>query len=374
MRPAPMGAPQATALALGPEKKWKCPHCNYINPGATSTCYMCNATVERQQRAEMKEDPKDALDTEDRSKIATDWLKKQLILENHVRVADLDAAFRRSEGRITEAVFRITSGFKHLDQFKTRMERFTGGQVGTLKRMLTNMDGRQYKVTTELTKVAARYQETTDFMNTTHEELETGSYLDEFTSQLNDLNSQEDQLKKKLAECRAKKDQVTLKMRSAQIAKKLQYENCERVVKNLKEHLAYLSNEKSELNVQTEIVRQQIENYSEMRRALANVKLQDLKSAIKMPMGMKASLAAAREEKEPVNVSRILDSIEKPTPTATQHIAAQPTAVAATPHAAPRQVVMTAPAQAYAPRPVAVATPVAPQQTYVHHHAAHHYM
>merc|ERR1719433_1097749 len=331
---------------------------------------MCNTSVERQQRAEMKEDPKDALDTEDRSKIATDWLKKQLILENHVRVADLDAAFRRSEGRITEAVFRITSGFKHLDQFKTRMERFTGGQVGTLKRMLTNMDGRQYKVTTELTKVAARYQETTDFMNTTHEELETGSYLDEFTSQLNDLNSQEDQLKKKLAECRAKKDQVTLKMRSAQIAKKLQYENCERVVKNLKEHLAYLSNEKSELNVQTEIVRQQIENYSEMRRALANVKLQDLKSAIKMPMGMKASLAAAREEKEPVNVSRILDSIEKPTPTAAQHIAAQPTAVAATPTAvpaaAPRQVVMTAPAQAYAPRPVAVATPVAPQQTYMH--------
>merc|ERR1719433_1918860 len=198
---------------------------------------MCNTSVQRNMRAEMKEDPKDALGTEDRSKIATDWLKKQLILENHVRVADLDAAFRRSEGRITEAVFRITSGFKHLDQFKTRMERFTGGQVGTLKRMLTNMDGRQFKVTSELTKVAARYQETTDFMNTTHEELETGSYLDEFTSQLNDLNSQEDQLKKKLAECRAKKDQVTLKMRSAQIAKKLQYENCERVVKNLKDQV-----------------------------------------------------------------------------------------------------------------------------------------
>merc|ERR1719277_2455751 len=115
---------------------------------------MCNATVERQQRAEMKEDPKDALDTEDRSKIATDWIKKQLILENHVRVADLDAAFRRSDGRITEAVFRITSGFKHLENYKTRMERFIGGQVGTLKRMLTNMDGRLYTVNNDLTKVA----------------------------------------------------------------------------------------------------------------------------------------------------------------------------------------------------------------------------
>merc|ERR1719233_1726146 len=174
-------------------------------------------------------------------------------------------------------VFRITSGFKHLEAYKTKMERFIGGQVGTLRRMLTNMDGRLYTVNNDLTKVAGRYQETVDFMNQTQEELETKSYLDSFTSQLDDLNSQEESLKNKLQEVRTAKDQVTLKMRSAQIAKKLQFENCDRVVKNLKEQLTYMSNEKNELNVQTEILRQQIENYSEMRRALSNVKLQDLK-------------------------------------------------------------------------------------------------
>merc|ERR1719187_2783455 len=99
------------------------------------------------------------------------WLQKQLILENHCRVADLDAAFRRSDNRITEAIFRLTSGFKNLDTFKGRLERFIGGQVGSLKRMGKQMEGRLQKVDNELQKVGTRYQETTEFFNKTQQEV-----------------------------------------------------------------------------------------------------------------------------------------------------------------------------------------------------------
>merc|ERR1711920_916826 len=83
-------------------------------------------------------------------------------------------------------------------------------------------------------------------------------------------------------EVRGKKDKVTLQMRSASINKKLQFENCERVVKQLKDQLAALGAEKNELDGQSEIIRQQVNNYTEMRRSLANVKLNDLKSTIRI--------------------------------------------------------------------------------------------
>merc|ERR1719283_628148 len=144
------------------------------------------------------------------------------------------------------------------------------------------MDGRLYKVVNDLQKVGKRYQETTDFMNQTQQELEEKSYLEEFTTKLNSLNAQEENLQKQLEELRAKKDKVTLQMRSAAINKKLQFENCEKVVKQLKDQLAALGTEKNELDVQSEIIRQQVNNYTEMRRGLANVKLNDLKSTIRI--------------------------------------------------------------------------------------------
>jgi len=262
--------------------KWKCPYCAYENTGDDDQCLMCSRDRPMQGDFGLRVDPKEALETADRQKIAMTWLQKQLILENHCRVADLDAAFRRSDNRITEAVFRITSGFKNLDMFKGKLERFVGGQVGSIKRMGTEMEGRLYKITNELQKVGKRYQETTDFMNLTQQELEEKSYLEEFTTKLNSLNAQEENLQKQLEEVRGKKDKVTLEMRSAAINKKLQFENCERVVKQLKDQLAALGAEKNELDVQSEIIRQQVNNYTEMRRGLANVKLNDLKSTIRI--------------------------------------------------------------------------------------------
>jgi len=261
---------------------WKCPYCAYENTGGDDQCLMCSRDRPKHGDFELQVDPKEALETADRQKIAMTWLQKQLILENHCRVADLDAAFRRSDNRVTEAVFRITSGFKNLDMFKGKLERFVGGQVGSLKRMGTEMEGRLYKVVNDLQKVGKRYQETTDFMNQTQQELEEKSYLEEFTTKLNSLNAQEENLQKQLEELRAKKDKVTLQMRSAAINKKLQFENCEKVVKQLKEQLAALGTEKNELDVQSEIIRQQVNNYTEMRRGLANVKLNDLKSTVRV--------------------------------------------------------------------------------------------
>merc|ERR1712142_692106 len=96
------------------------------------------------------------------------------------------------------------------------------------------------------------------------------------------MGAQEENLQRQLEELRAKKDKVTLEMRSAAINKKLQFENCERVVKQLKDQLAALGAEKNELDVQSEIIRQQVNNYTEMRRGLVNVKLNDLKSTIRI--------------------------------------------------------------------------------------------
>jgi len=260
---------------------WKCPYCAYENNASDDQCLMCSR--DRPQRGNfLRADPKEALETADRQKIAMAWLQKQLILENHCRVSDLDAAFRRSDNRITESVFRLTSGFKNLDMFKGKLERFIGGQVGSLKRMGDEMEGRLHKVTNELQKAAKRYQETTDFMNITQQELEEKTYLSPFTNKLDSLNTQEENLRKQLDEIQAKKDTVTLQMRSAAINKKLQFENCERVVKQLKDHLGFLRTEKNELDVQSEIIRQQVDNYTEMRRSLANVKLNDLKSTIRI--------------------------------------------------------------------------------------------
>jgi len=260
---------------------WKCPYCAYENNASDDQCLMCSR--DRPQRGNfLRADPKEALETADRQKIAMAWLQKQLILENHCRVSDLDAAFRRSDNRITESVFRLTSGFKNLDMFKGKLERFIGGQVGSLKRMGDEMEGRLHKVTNELQKAAKRYQETTDFMNITQQELEEKTYLSPFTNKLDSLNTQEENLRKQLDEIQAKKDTVTLQMRSAAINKKLQFENCERVVRQLKDHLGHLRTEKNELDVQSEIIRQQVDNYTEMRRSLANVKLNDLKSTIRI--------------------------------------------------------------------------------------------
>merc|ERR1719425_37462 len=119
-------------------------------------------------------------------------------------------------------------------------------------------------------------------MNLTQQELEEKTYLSQFTNKLDSLNGQEENLRKQLDDIQAKKDKVTLQMRSAAINKKLQFENCERFVKQLKDQLAALGAEKNELDVQSEIIRQQVNNYTEMRRSLANVKLNDLKSTIRI--------------------------------------------------------------------------------------------
>merc|ERR1719285_1692032 len=260
---------------------WKCPYCAYENNASDDQCLMCSR--DRPQRGNfLRADPKEALETADRQKIAMAWLQKQLILENHCRVSDLDAAFRRSDNRVTESVFRLTSGFKNLDMFKGKLERFVGGQVGSLKRMGDEMEGRLHNVTNELQKAAKRYQETTDFMNITQQELEEKTYLSHFTNKLDSLNEHEENLRKQLDDIQAQKDKVTLEMRSAAINKKLQFENCERVVRQLKDHLGHLRTEKNELDVQSEIIRQQVDNYTEMRRSLANVKLNDLKSTIRI--------------------------------------------------------------------------------------------
>jgi len=271
----------AMKSVLQRKAKWKCPYCHYENSPSDAHCLMCSRTPPQKGDYEVRADPKDALEAVDRKKIAMAWLQKQLILENRCRAADFDAAFRRADHRVTEAVFRLTSGFQNLDMFKGKLERFIGGQVGSLKRMGDQMEGRLQKVGDELENVATRYQETTDFLNITQQEIDEKSYLKEYQSKLDELSGQEENLKHHLEEIKVKKDSVTLKMRSEQINKKLQKENCEKVVKQLKEQLTFLRTEKNDLDVQSEIIRQQVNNYGEMRRSLENVKLNDLKSAVK---------------------------------------------------------------------------------------------
>lgn len=96
---------------------------------------MCSRSPSHTENYEVRIDPKDALETVDRKKIAMEWLQKQLITETGCCVADIDAAFKRSEHRVTEAVFRLTSCIHNLNMSKGRLERFINGQVGSLKQM-----------------------------------------------------------------------------------------------------------------------------------------------------------------------------------------------------------------------------------------------
>jgi len=169
-----------------------------------------------------------------------------------------------------------------LDFFKGRLEAFIRNQVGSVKRMGVQLEDRLMTVDNELQKVGNRYQETTDFLNTTQQELEEKTYITKYTDQLDALNRQEEQLRKKLEDIQVKKDKVTIQMRSETINKKLQFENSGRVVNQLKEDLGFLKAEKGDLDVQSEIIRQQVEKYTEMMRSLENVKLNDLKSTSKI--------------------------------------------------------------------------------------------
>jgi len=112
-------------------------------------------------------------------------------------------------------------------------------------------------------------------------ELDEKSYLQEYQAKLDELIKQEEDLKLRLEEIKTKKDNITLKMRSEQINKKLTLKNYDTVEKQLKEHLRFLRTEKNELDVQGEIIRQQVDNYNEMKRSLENAKLNDLKSIAK---------------------------------------------------------------------------------------------
>jgi len=262
-------------------RKWKCASCHYENKLSDGRCLMCSRSPSHMKTYEDRSDPKEALETMDRKNIAMAWLQNQLVKENRCTVAVFDAAFRRANQQVTEAVFRITSGFRNLDLFKGKLERFLGGQVGSLKRMGEQLEGRLQKLGSELEKFGTRYQETIEFLNITQQELEEKSYLKEHQAKLDKLIRQEEDLKHRLREVETQKDEVTLMMRSEQINKKLQLENCDTVVKQLKEHLGFLRTEKNELDVQVEMIGQQVKNYNEMRRSLENVKLNDLKSAVK---------------------------------------------------------------------------------------------
>jgi len=115
-------------------RKWKCNWCLYENGASDVNCNMCSRSPHIENYGVIS-DPKDALETVDRKKIAMVWLQKQLITETGCCVADFDAAFNRADHRVSEAVFRLTSGFHNLDMFKGRLERFIDGQVGSLKQM-----------------------------------------------------------------------------------------------------------------------------------------------------------------------------------------------------------------------------------------------
>jgi len=287
--------------------RWKCPYCLYENNGSTAQCLMCSRSPPKEGNFAVVADPKEALETLDREKIAMAWLQKQLIVENRCRVGEFDAAFRRSNNRVTEAIFRLTSGFTNLDTFKSRLERFIGGQVGSLKRMGKQMDGRLQQVDSELQKVGTRYQETTEFFNKTQQEVDEKTYLKPLTDKLESLNGQEEELLHRLKEIKAEKDNVTLKMRSEQINKKLQAENCERVMKQLQLQLGFLKTEKNELDVQEQIIRDQVNNYEEMKRALENVKLNDLKSTIKIFQSPEENQKSRQQEKSATTSVDLLD-------------------------------------------------------------------
>jgi len=298
----------ATTISTFQRKsRWKCPHCQYENSSSTDQCLMCSRSHPQQGNYEVVADPKEALETVDREKIAMAWLQKQLIVENRCRVGEFDAAFRRSNNRVTEAIFRLTSGFQNLDTFKGRLERFIGGQVGSLKRMGQQMEGRLQKVDSELQKVGTRYQETTDFFSQTQLEVDEKAYLKPLTEKLDALNEQEEQLLHHLEEIKAEKDNLTLKMRSEQIKKKLQAENCERVMKQLQLQLGFLKTEKNELDVQEQIIRNQVNQYEEMKRALDNVKLTDLKSTIKIFQFPGEHQNSHQQEKTMTSPADILD-------------------------------------------------------------------
>merc|ERR1719445_1172676 len=262
-------------------RKWKCPSCYYENKFSDGRCLICSRSPSHIETYKDRSDPKEALETIDRENIAMEWLQKQLVTENCCTAADFDAAFRRADHQVIEAVFRITSGFQHLDLFKGKLERFLGGQVGSLKRMGEQLEGRLQKLGNELEKFGIRYQETIEFSNITQQEIDEESYLKEHKAKLDKLIRQEEDLKHRLKEINAQKDEVTLMMRSEQINKKLQLENCDTVMKQLKEHMSFRRTEKNELDVQVEMIGQQVNNYNEMRRSLENVKLNDLKSAVK---------------------------------------------------------------------------------------------
>jgi len=287
--------------------RWKCPYCFYENNGSTAQCLMCSRSPPQEGNFAVVTDPKEALETVDREKIAMAWLQKQLIVENRCRVGEFDAAFRRSNNRVTEAIFRLTSGFTNLDTFKSRLERFIGGQVGSLKRMGKQMEGRLQKVDSELQKVGTRYQETTDFFNQTQQEVVEKTYLKPLTDKLDSLNGQEEELLHRLEEIKVEKDNLTLKMRSEQINKKLQAENCERVMKQLQLQLGFLKTEKNELDVQEQIIRDQVNSYEEMKRALENVKLNDLKSTIKIFQSPKEHPKSRQQEKSTTPSVDLLD-------------------------------------------------------------------
>jgi len=262
-------------------RKWKCSSCHYENKFSDGRCLMCSRSPSRMETHEDRSDPKEALETIDRKNIAMAWLQKQLVKENGCTIADFDAAFRRADHQVTEAVFRITSGFQNLDLFKGKLERFLGGQVGSLKRTGEQLEGRLQKLANELEKLGTRYQETMEFSNITQQEIDEKSYLKEHQTKLDNLIRQEEHFRHRLSDIETQKDEVTLMMRSEQINKKLQLVNCDTVMKQLKEHLGFLRTEKNELDVQLEMIGQQVNKYNEMRRSLKNVKLNDLKSAVK---------------------------------------------------------------------------------------------
>jgi len=273
--------PQTILISRHQAKKWKCPLCHHENKVSDARCHICSRSTSHMENYEDRSDPKEALETVDREKVALAWLQKQVVTENGCTEASFDAAFMRADHQVTEAIFRITSGFQSLDLFKGKLERFLGEQVDSLKRMGEQLEGRQQKLGDELEKCGRQCQEKTEFLNITQKEVDEKSYLKEYHAKLDRLIKQEKDLKHRLNEIKAQKDKVTLKMRSERLNKKLQLENCDTVVKQLKEHLGFFRTEKNELDVQVEMIRQQVNNYDEMRRSLENVKLNDLKLAVK---------------------------------------------------------------------------------------------
>jgi len=288
-------------------RKWKCTFCLYENRASDVNCKMCSRSPHIESY-EVISDPKYALETVDRKKIAMEWLQKQLIAETGCCVADFDAAFSRADYRVSEAVFRLTSGFHNLDMFKGRLERFIDGQVGSLKQMWEQLEGRQQKVIDKLEKVGTRYQKITESLNITQLEIDEKSYLKVYQAKLDDLFKQEEDFKHRLEEIKIKKDNLTLKMRSEQINKKLELKNSDTVLKQLKEYLGFLRTEKNELDVQGEIIRQQVNNYNEMRRSLENVKLNDLKWTAKTVQPFSEHQSYSQNDKDtssPINFKRV---------------------------------------------------------------------